>query len=194
MDMQIFALPLPQELSVQTGKTLCLAATAEKARRYRDYPAQSGAQLSLAAQVLLRYAASRVLGCGMAQVRVAYLPDGRPTLPGTGLYCSVSHTPGLCVCAVASQPVGIDAERIRRPFPPGAAKRVFSDRERSQALAASDPDAAWTALWTQHESYTKLTGAGLRQIREPIPDNVCLRVGFLYGTFAVSAASFTEKK
>ncbi|MEF2976677.1 4'-phosphopantetheinyl transferase family protein [Subtercola sp. YIM 133946] len=41
---------------------------------------------------------------------------GRPTLPGTGLYVSVSHSADLVVVALtAAGPVGIDVERIDSP-------------------------------------------------------------------------------
>ena len=194
MDVRLFALPLPHGVPAQALRTLCLAADDAKIRRCRAQPQSEGARLSLAAQTLLRYAAARTLDVPMHAVRVAYLPDGRPILPGTGLYCSVSHTAGLCVCAVAPFPVGADAERIRRPFPPGAAKRVFSASEIAQASGDEDPDASLTRLWTQHESFVKLTGEGLRSIRQPIPRYVCVRSLRFAQDHYISTAVFTDSQ
>ncbi len=194
MDVRIFALPLPDGLPEQAGTALCPAADSEKRGRYGADPASQGAALSLAAQVLLRYAAAQTTGRAMSQIRVTYLPDGRPSLPGTGLFCSLSHTPGLCVCALSAHPVGIDAERVRHPFPRGAARRVFTAREFADAHCKADPDAACTELWTRRESFVKLTGDGLKSIRLPIPSNVRIQSMVLQEEFSVSIAVFTDWK
>ncbi len=66
------------------------------------------------------------------------------------LYFSLSHTPGLAVCAIGDRPCGVDAETIR-PIP----KRV-----RDRYLGGLDGEDA-VRRWTERESYGKLTGEGL---------------------------------
>ena len=190
MNMQIFALRT-DGLSARTAQILCRAADAEHAEFFREGPDRPAVCASLAANVLLRYAAARTLGVPMRAVSTARLPSGQPTLPGTGLFCSVSHTKDLCLCAVADAPIGIDAE-VLRPAPMRVAERVFSDAERRQLASSDEPDRLFFTFWTRRESFVKLTGAGLRDIRAEIPPHVRTQTFRLWDAYCVSVSTFTE--
>ncbi|MBQ7541285.1 MAG: 4'-phosphopantetheinyl transferase superfamily protein [Clostridia bacterium] len=188
--LRIFAL-FTHDLTARDCAALCRAADASHAVRYRSHEDVPGAKASLAANVLLRYAASRVLDVPMTQVTTAAEPSGRPILPGTGLHCSVSHSDGLCVCAVADAPVGIDTERLRAA-PLRVAQRVFSALELRRLDGADDPDRVFFEIWTKRESAVKLTGAGLRDISGVVPDNVRTRTFLFAVDYAVSVSTFTD--
>jgi 4'-phosphopantetheinyl transferase len=66
------------------------------------------------------------------------------------------------VVAVASAPVGIDVERIRKPRL-DVALRFFSEEEKGVLLKLPDEEQTqyFYRLWTIKESYLKLTGEGL---------------------------------
>ena len=192
MKLYLFALSA-EMLPEDAGRILCRAADEAHAARYRAHPEMPGACQSLAAHVLLRYAGAKVQGIPMKQTSVAYLPSGQPVLPGSGLYCSVTHTEGLCLCAVADVPVGVDAEKIR-PAPMRAAQRIFTDKEQTLLSQADeqDRDRIFFELWTRHESVVKLTGRGLRDIRAAVPDTIRTRLIRFRDDYAVSVSVFTE--
>lgn len=189
--MRLFLLPMPFALSEDQARTLCLAADKAKTARYLRRPDDAGAQLSLASQVLLRIAAARTLGVSARQITVAYTENGKPYLPGTHLHCSVSHTQGLCVCALADSPIGVDAERIR-PAPMRVASRVFTPDEQAALRESRDPDRDFFRFWTRHESCVKLLGTGLRDIALPIPPDVRTQTAVWNGQFALSVCMFTK--
>lgn len=190
MNLRIFALGT-QELREETARLLCPAADAYHADCFRAYGARQTAQVSLAANVLLRYAAAQMLSVPMRCVTTDRLPSGQPTLPGTGLFCSVSHTDGMCVCAAADAPVGIDVEKLRDP-PMRVAERVFSPGELRVLGASDDPRLDFFRFWTRRESVVKLTGAGLRDIRAAVPDGIETDSFLLRDVFCVSVSTFTE--
>lgn len=190
MKLQIFALRT-DGLSGETAQLLCRAADARHREVFRAYPAGGAVWTSLAANVLLRYAAARMLGVPMRDVTTDSLPSGQPVLPGTGLYCSVSHTDGLCVCAVSDVPVGIDAEKLREA-PMRVAKRIFSPAEQSRVASSDDPHTEFFRIWTMRESVVKLTGAGMRDIRADIPPDVRTETFLRPDGYCVSVSTFTE--
>ena len=190
MNMQIFALRT-DSLSDEAAQLLSRAADAEHSERFRECANHRAARTQLAANVLLRYAAAQALGVPMRRVTTERLPSGQPVLPGTGLFCSVSHTDGLCVCAVSDAPVGIDAEKLR-PAPVRVAERIFSPQERALLARSSDPDDTFFLFWTRRESVVKLTGAGLRDIRAQIPPHIRTRTARLFDAYRISVSTFTE--
>ncbi len=80
---------------------------------------------------------------------LSYLPSGKPVLPQTDRYLSLSHAQG-CVCAVmADTPCGCDCEPLR-PHSQKVIECVTSAAERDQF--------EFLELWTLKESYFKLAG------------------------------------
>lgn len=189
-DVFLFALRLDASLTEMQGDILCLAADSAKRERYRTAAARQAAQLSLTAQVLLRYAASRVMEIPMRQVRITYTENGKPQLHD-GWHCSVSHTGDLCICAVSRRQVGLDAER-ERPFPEQVAEKYFSPEEKYFLRTAENKQRAFFQIWTKHESYVKLTGEGLRAIRRPIPPEIHTHTFHLMEEYTVSVSLFTD--
>ena len=187
----VFLLPMACPLTPDEGRTLCLAADDIKRSLYLEKPSFPPAQHSLASQVLLRYAAAKTLGKPMHNVCIRYTGRGRPTLPGTGLFGSISHTDGLCVCALCDVPVGVDAERIR-PYSARVAARVFSEEEKRLLERSEDADKTFFEVWTKRESFVKCLGTGLADISAPLPENARFQTFPWQDAFVISVCTFTK--
>ena len=96
---------------------------------------------------LLALALDREQGITTREV-LAYTAQGKPYLPGCGVYLSLSHSKTHALAALAPYPVGCDIE-THRPISAGLRRRVLGD-------AGSDAD--FFAYWTLRESYFKLCG------------------------------------
>ncbi|SDP28730.1 4'-phosphopantetheinyl transferase [Streptomyces sp. cf386] len=136
--------------------------------------------LYVASHSALRRLLSAYTGVPAASVRLARLPcpgcgdpHGRPAMAGpagAGVHFSVSHSGGLALLGLATEPVGVDVERV-----PGArlaeeASRGLHPSEQRQ-LTGMPPAVragAFARCWTRKEAYFKATGEGLslRALRE----------------------------
>ncbi len=102
----------------------------------------------------------RCPGCGE--------PHWRPTLPGTGLHASVSHSGDLVAVALTRvAPVGVDVEQVVEVDTGGLARTVLHPDE-----PVAGPD-DFFVYWTRKEAVVKATGdgiaAGLRKVRVSPP-------------------------
>lgn len=95
---------------------------------------------------------------------------GKPYLPQyPNLHLSVSHSGNWFVCAISSQPVGVDLQEhtpLRDETPEYAvqryckiARRFFHRLEAEFVL--ENPQAHFFAVWSAKESYVKFTGKGM---------------------------------
>ncbi len=92
-----------------------------------------------------------------------YADGGKPFIAGRpDIHFSLSHCPAAALCAIGSEPVGADIERIR-PFKERLAERVLNAGELASVTADPRPDVAFIRLWTMKESLLKLTGEGIRR-------------------------------
>ena len=96
-----------------------------------------------------------------------YAASGAP-IRSDGLQMSLSHTPGMAVCALADAPVGIDIE-APRPIPESLARRVLAPEEWRNYQTAANKSACFLAYWTQKEAAFKCAGIEpqLRTLRLP---------------------------
>lgn len=96
--------------------------------------------------------------------------QGKPFFPGfPGRHFNLSHTAGLCLCALSDGgAVGVDIERVR-PRRAGLPRYVMSGEE----FAAFD--STWedfARIWTLKEAFVKLRGGSIfppRQVPAPPP-------------------------
>lgn len=90
-----------------------------------------------------------------------YNKYGKPSLKDScGCHFNISHCEELAVCATAENPIGVDAEKIRR-FPERVLRRCFTEREIKFVRESSSPETAFFQLWTLKESFVKAIGKGL---------------------------------
>jgi len=113
--------------------------------------------------VLLRLLVAARLGIEPAAVAVERScpdcdrPHGKPTVPGTGLYVSVSHSgERVAVAITEAGPVGVDVEEAGATDPAELGRLVFGPGE--WATGVED----FLVYWTRKESVVKATGDGLR--------------------------------
>jgi 4'-phosphopantetheinyl transferase len=93
---------------------------------------------------------------------------GKPSVEGSSLCFNLSHSDALALIAVAyGRLVGVDVERQRDIVDlEGIASRICSPSERLEldALAPSDRQGAFLAMWTRKEALAKMTGEGVRAL------------------------------
>ena len=114
---------------------------------------------TVAGENLAREMLSERLGCAPASVPLQWDEDGKPVVPGTGLYVSISHSGAYVVCAVDDEPIGVDVETFR-DVEEKFMRRVCSEAELSYVLDSCAPERRFWELWTAKEAIFKLTGHG----------------------------------
>lgn len=141
---------------------LLLLDPLERARRERLCMPADRDRFTVAA-ALLRAATGATLGIAPASVQIARrcpscgVAHGKPHLPGTGLFVSVSHSHHLVAVAVTrTAPVGIDVEHVAPRDTAGLSRVVLAPDE-----SASDA-ADFYRYWCRKEAVVKATGDGLR--------------------------------
>lgn len=118
-------------------------------------------------------AASLLREAGARDLSLDYGPYGKPFLPNhPHIHFNISHSGNLAVCAVASDPVGVDVETVAY-HGREVAEYCMQPQELAWLNAAADPAHAFTRLWVRKESYIKLLGTGLS--REP--KTICVLPG-----------------
>lgn len=87
---------------------------------------------------------------------------GKPLLPHhPSLRFNLSHCRHAIACVVSDHgEVGIDVECLGR-YKPSLAEYTMSDEELAEIDSATDPDLAFTILWTRKEALLKYTGEGI---------------------------------
>ncbi len=104
-------------------------------------------------------------------IEFQYSAKGKPMLANIeqNLHFNLSHSGGLALYAIASEPVGIDLEQIRSlSDAEQLAKRFFmpAEAEAIAALPMAQKQAAFLNAWTRKEAYLKATGDGLAGLDE----------------------------
>ena len=108
-----------------------------------------------AAEALFRHA----LNAGYGITGAGYKKDecGKPYIPNTGLYLSISHSKAGVACIIAEFPVGIDIEEISR-FKPEHARKICTPAELALLEEAEDKQDFLCRLWTLKEANFKAFG------------------------------------
>lgn len=106
--------------------------------------------------------------------------EGRPSVPGARLACSLSHTGDLIAVAVARHEVGIDVEHLRGIEPePALVARACSTTQRRQLeqIAPGNRERAFLVQWVRKEALGKALGVGLDLALTPAPLRAFPRAG-----------------
>lgn len=113
---------------------------------------------SLGAGLLLKYA---LLQRGIALQRFFMGENGKPEVEGACF--NLSHSGNLVICAVSEKPVGCDVEKIEEASDK-VLKRIATIKEKNyyEQFAGEERNRAFYRLWTMKESYSKMTGEGMR--------------------------------
>jgi len=136
----------------------------EERSRLNAFDDADAARDYLAAHVAARWAVAERLPIEPEQVRFARpAKHAKPSLPGTGLHFSLSHSRGLAVVVVSDiGPVGVDSEPLSRAHSERLFRRILADRELDDILLASEPVTdRFVSMWTRKEAVLKALGTGL---------------------------------
>lgn len=141
------------------------------------------------AWALLAAALQAECGIALSSLTVTHNAHGKPSFADSPLqfnlsHCSMGETALVC-CALSNAPVGIDCAAVR-PYDDRLAHRICTEHEYNTLVNSADPATELMTLWTQKESYRKLTGEGLSgglRVEAPAQPNTCLHTyqfdGFL---------------
>ena len=162
-------------------------------RRVADIAGEDDRKRTVAGELLARRMLASKLGCGEADVPLAWDELGKPTVTAEGTYVSVSHSGAWAVCVTADAPVGVDVEVVRSAQEKFM-RRVCSQQEMACIRPGDDGDCRrFWEIWTAKEALFKLTGKGplLSLSRLALPEGVALSVT-VRGTESLSIAQMAE--
>ena len=121
--------------------------------------------LSLGASVLLDCGLDKLFGLREKEMQHGITETGRPFFENRpDIHFSVSHSGAKVTVAFSDGEIGADIEEIKNADLK-IAKRFFNEKEYEYLNSITDSEkqtAEFYRLWTMKESYTKLTGFGLK--------------------------------
>lgn len=85
--------------------------------------------------------------------------QGKPSFPKNPKQFSLSHSKGVTVLAVSSDPVGVDIER-QTETDMRVVRKVFPEAYRDLVTAADGSSTVYTECWTKLEAILKAEGCG----------------------------------
>lgn len=138
--------------------------TNERRKKTDGFRFQKDRQLSLGAELLLMHGLER-RGMNLEEMSYHYGINGKPYLSGgKDLYFNLSHSEEMVICAISSQEIGCDIEKIS-DINLKIADRFFSVTE-CEMIASQKTERLkremFFRLWTLKESFIKSTGMGMR--------------------------------
>ena len=162
--VEVYAIHLLPEEEFLKLKGQLLGFLPEPARgRFLRFNKGADAQRSLLGDILARFLISGKLNLSSKEVLFEIGLNGKPTFTTKdNLHFNISHSGQWVVCALASGPVGVDVERLRK-VNSGLAERFFSPDEVAtiRALPPENQTKKFIQLWALKESFLKAIGRGL---------------------------------
>lgn len=113
---------------------------------------------SVYGRIILKYLLSEYFG--MKDFIISTDEKGKPYLVGSNLRFNISHSMEKVFCAVSTDEVGCDVERIR-DYKAGVAKRFYSADECIILSDSEKKQEDFTKLWTLKEAVLKKKGLGI---------------------------------
>lgn len=139
-------------------------------RRTDRFVREDDRKRSVAADCLARRMIAQWCGVDEASIVFDQNQHGKPHAVGLAVAFNVSHSGDFVVCAVDSDPVGIDVERMR-PVSIGLAEHVCTPEELDYVLggetAIGDENAVrrFFEVWTAKEAWFKYLGTGITDLK-----------------------------
>ncbi|MFA5302468.1 MAG: 4'-phosphopantetheinyl transferase superfamily protein [Bacteroidales bacterium] len=133
----------------------------ERYRQMMNYTRIKDRKLCAAAYVVLVYALKKEKLFTRLPVFV-YGPNNKPCLANyPGIHFNISHCDGAVVCALSTDPVGIDIEKVIG-YDDGMARYICNPMEYAWVTEIPGREAQrFTEMWTRKESYVKSLGTGI---------------------------------
>ncbi|MCK4764361.1 MAG: 4'-phosphopantetheinyl transferase superfamily protein [Candidatus Aminicenantes bacterium] len=157
---EVYALKL-SEIEEETYEKLLLLVDRQKQDKVKKFYRREDSLRTLLADLLVRNLVIEKTNLRNEEISFSYNEYGKPTLNDVeNFHFNVSHSGEWIVCAVDSEPVGVDVEEIA-PVDLDISRNYFSPDEHSDLLSQEDRIAYFFTLWTLKESYIKIVGKGL---------------------------------
>ncbi len=112
-----------------------------------------------AGRQLLQQLYTAYVGSELPPIEIA--SGGKPYFVDSPWHFSISHCQNHAFCALASCPVGLDAEEADRVVKPLLAEKILSAGEYAQYCEAVDKNEALLTFWVLKEAQGKLEGKGV---------------------------------
>lgn len=102
---------------------------------------------------------------GITSFEFAFGKYGKPYLSEyPDVHFNISHCDAGCAVVVADCPVGVDIQDVR-PFSWDVAKQVCCAQELAELDRSVNQDDLFAKIWAMKESYSKMTGVGIYELR-----------------------------
>lgn len=161
--MKIFALNSLEQIDDVTYRKLLISLPTEQQDRIKKFSRLAETKRALLTDILVRSIIVNELKISNKEIEFNINKYGKPLLErNCDFHFNISHSGDWIVCAVDSQPIGIDIEKIG-PVELAIAAQFFSDEEFKMLMAKNFKDQPFFFfdLWTLKESYIKAIGTGV---------------------------------
>ncbi|MEN1969325.1 4'-phosphopantetheinyl transferase superfamily protein [Lentibacillus sp. N15] len=159
--VEVYVCQLPE----RKNRAMLLSLLAYTSTERQNYMLQfyhiEDAYRAIIGDLLLDHVLYKRLGVRLKEVAVDKNAYGKPFFPDYPfIKYNISHSGDYIACAIHSQRVGIDIEKVKL-FDLRMAKQLFSASEYCAICHATNKNLACYNLWTLKESYIKMLGKGL---------------------------------
>ncbi|MFC1569193.1 4'-phosphopantetheinyl transferase family protein [bacterium] len=161
--MIIYTLKCPETMDEDRFQSLLQLTSPEKQEKILRYRKPENAYQVLWADLLIR---ALMMECtGLANHKIVFGKNrfNKPFLQtDPSIHFNLSHSGEWILCAVDTQPVGVDIEKIE-PIQSGLIPLALSSHETEtyNALSSQERSGYFYSIWTAKESYLKTIGTGL---------------------------------
>ena len=127
---------------------------------------KSDADNSIIGINLARAGIQKTFSLPLNQIEIQYDSSGKPYIYNNpDIHISITHSGKLIACAVSDEPVGIDAESIRK-LDLKIVHKYFSLQEIDAISNCHDKNRAFTSIWTKKEAALKCSGIGIKGLSD----------------------------
>jgi len=142
-------------------KSLLSQVSSTKRERLLRFYNWEDLQRGLLGELLIRKALIEKMNLRNNEIYFSENDFGKPYCEFlNNFHFNISHSGSWVVCAVNSNPIGIDVEKISQ-IDLDISKNYFSKKEHEDLLRSNNPIEYFFTLWSLKESYIKFIGKGL---------------------------------
>ncbi len=121
--------------------------------------------------ILIRYAIKDFFGIPIKNQNFSYNQKGKPYITDyENVHFNLSNSGDMVVCAVGTDEIGVDIEKIR-PIKEQVINKVCCSKELKYLENSTDKTSEFIRIWTAKEAYVKRSGEGLKGDLKKIPSN-----------------------
>lgn len=159
---EIYCIKINDSLTDKQITELRKIITVENNNRLDKFKFRADLLRTLFGELLVRYAVSEITDIDADKITIMRDSFNKPYFPDLPLYFNISHSEDYVICALSSNKIGIDIEKITETDIK-IAEKFFSRTEYNflSGLIQSDIKQKFFELWTIKESYVKFIGKGM---------------------------------